>query len=160
MMSLHLSRRSFCVAAGVTGTVSVSQWTGVALASKANTLNLGIQMYSLRGYKVDEALQHAKDLGFKYIEFYGGMFPTDSDASAIAAMRKKVSDLGLTMTAHGVNHFLGRGHLDVLGVFAALKQVNFPINGALSLEYEENPNNPLDDIRQCVQVANDALAKT
>jgi len=38
--------------------------------------------------------------------------------------------------------------------------VNFPINGALSLEYEENPNNPLDDIRQCVQVANDALAKT
>ena len=279
MMSLHLSRRSFCVAAGVTGTVSVSQWTGVALASKANTLNLGIQMYSLRGYKVDEALQHAKDLGFKYIEFYGAMFPTDSDASAIAAMRKKVSDLGLTMTAHGVNHFskngeanrklfefakaagiptitadpdpdsfssleelvkefdirvaihnhgpnhrynkaidvlhavekhdqrigacadlghfirsgerapevirllqgrlygihlkdfkemqdktqgviLGRGHLDVLGVFAALKQVNFPINGALSLEYEENPNNPLDDIRQCVQVANDALAKT
>jgi hypothetical protein len=39
-------------------------------------------------------------------------------------------------------------------------QTNFPKNGALSLEYEENPENPLADIRQCYAVAADALTKT
>jgi hypothetical protein len=43
---------------------------------------------------------------------------------------------------------------------AALVQTNFPKNGALSLEYEENPENPLADIRQCYAVAAGALAKT
>jgi len=54
---------------------------------------------------------------------------------------------------------LGKGHLDVEGVFFALQEANFPADGALSLEYEENPQNPLDDIRQCVAVAEQALAK-
>jgi sugar phosphate isomerase/epimerase len=43
-------------------------------------------------------------------------------------------------------------------VFAALEQVGFPADGALSLEYEENPKNPLDDIRECLRVAQEALA--
>ncbi len=42
-------------------------------------------------------------------------------------------------------------------VFAALVDTKFPSDGALSLEYEENEQNPLEDIRQCVQVAKDAL---
>ena len=48
---------------------------------------------------------------------------------------------------------LGRGHLDLNGVFKALKKIGFPADGALSLEYEENPENPMDDIRACLQVA-------
>lgn len=51
---------------------------------------------------------------------------------------------------------LGKGHLDVVGVFRALKAVNFPIDGALSLEYEENPKNPIEDIRQCLAIAQEA----
>jgi sugar phosphate isomerase/epimerase len=54
---------------------------------------------------------------------------------------------------------LGKGHLDVEGVFRALKQVGFPADGALSLEYEENPKDPIDDIRQCLAVAQEALRK-
>lgn len=54
---------------------------------------------------------------------------------------------------------LGKGHLDVEGVFRALQAVDFPANGALSLEYEENPKDPIDDIRQCVVVAKDALSR-
>lgn len=54
---------------------------------------------------------------------------------------------------------LGKGHLDVEGVFRALQAVDFPANGALSLEYEENPKDPIDDIRQCVAVAKDALSR-
>jgi inosose dehydratase len=59
--------------------------------------------------------------------------------------------------AQGV--ILGKGHLNCLEVFQALEKVNFPSDGALSLEYEENMSNPLDDIRQCVVVAREALAK-
>ncbi|HWB01233.1 MAG TPA: TIM barrel protein, partial [Pirellulales bacterium] len=51
---------------------------------------------------------------------------------------------------------LGKGHLDVPGVFRALRQVDFPSDGSLSLEYEENKDNPLDDIRQCLAIARDA----
>jgi sugar phosphate isomerase/epimerase len=51
---------------------------------------------------------------------------------------------------------LGKGHLDVVGVFRALKAVNFPIDGALSLEYEENPKDPIADIRECLAIAQDA----
>jgi inosose dehydratase len=54
---------------------------------------------------------------------------------------------------------LGKGHLDVEGVFRAMKQVNFPADGALSLEYEENPKDPIEDIRQCLAVAQEAARK-
>ena len=54
---------------------------------------------------------------------------------------------------------LGQGHLDVAGVLLAMQSVNFPENGALSLEYEENPDTPLEEIRQCVAVTKQAMAK-
>ena len=54
-------------------------------------------------------------------------------------------------STHGV--ILGKGHLDVAGVFKALKKVGFPADGALSLEYEENKENPIADIEKCLDVA-------
>jgi sugar phosphate isomerase/epimerase len=251
---------------------------GAAAPAAADRLNLGVQMYSLRGYKVDEALAHARDLGFKFVEFYPGMYPINSDAAAIAAMNKKLADLGLKISAHGVNGFgadaaanrkvfefakaagirtlgadpapesfpsldelvkefdiriaihnhgpthrynkaidvlraiekydqrigacadlghfvrsgerpvevirllkgrlygvhlkdfaemadktkgviLGQGHINVPAVMGALVAVDFPADGALSIEYEENPKNPLDDIRQCAEIARAAIAK-
>jgi len=51
---------------------------------------------------------------------------------------------------------LGKGHLDVVNVFRALKQVEFPSDGCLSLEYEENPKDPIADIQACLEVASDA----
>jgi inosose dehydratase len=59
--------------------------------------------------------------------------------------------------ARGV--ILGKGQLDVTGVFRALKKVEFPTDAALSIEYEENPDHPLDDIRQCVEIARDGARK-
>ena len=278
MSTPALSRRGF-LAAGAATCAAVSPLAAFAREAAAADLNLGIQLYSLRGYKVDEAMKHARDIGFRFVEFYGDMFPVNSDAAAIAGMKKKLADLGLTVSAHGVNGFggdaaanrkvfefakaagipclsadpspeafksldelvkefdikiaihnhgpkhrynkvvdvlkaieghderigacadlghyirsgekptevirllkgrlygihlkdfqdmqdvtkgviLGKGHLDVPAVMAALVQTNFPKNGALSLEYEENPENPLADIRQCYAVAADALAKT
>jgi sugar phosphate isomerase/epimerase len=54
---------------------------------------------------------------------------------------------------------IGRGHLNVDGVFLALRQVEFPIDGCLSLEYEENPEDPLADIRECLAIATEAAHK-
>lgn len=54
---------------------------------------------------------------------------------------------------------LGRGHLDVLAVYKALLKVNFPADGALSLEYEENAKNPLPDVKACIAVAREAESK-
>ena len=54
---------------------------------------------------------------------------------------------------------IGSGHLDVLGLFKGLKKVGFPADGGLSLEYEANPDNPIDDMKQCLAVAREAIAK-
>lgn len=245
-------------------------------ARPTSRLKLGIQLYSLRGYPVDQALRYAKELGFEQIELFGAMLPLDASTKQITAMKERVAELGMTISAHGVNPFgkdaaanrrtfefaralgirtisadpdpesfdslndlvrefdiriaihnhgpghrynkaidvlqaiegrderigacadlghyirsgeqatevirllkgrlygihlkdfaemkadakgvvLGKGYLDVPAVFAALVKVGFPEDGALSLEYEENPQNPIADIRECVAVARQAL---
>jgi len=280
MPSANISRRSFLSTVGIAGTAGVAALSPLgrlAAAAADSSLNLGIQLYSLRGYKVDEALQHARDLGFKFVEFYSGMYPINSDAAAIEAMNKKLADLGLAISAHGVNRFtkdaaanrkmfefakaagiktfgadpdpdsfasldelvkefdvrvaihnhgpthrynkaidvlravenhdprigacadlghyirsgerpvevirllkgrlygvhlkdfaemqdkttgviLGKGHLNVPAVMGALVAADFPADGALSIEYEENEKNPLADIKACEQAARDAIA--
>lgn len=58
------------------------------------------------------------------------------------------------------NVVIGKGHLDVVGIFKALRKIKFPADGSLSLEYEANPNNPIDDMKQCLVVAREAIAKS
>jgi len=275
MPCTNLSRRSFLAATA--GAAALSPLARLATAASANNLNLGLQIYSLRNYKVDEALNHTRDLGFRFVEFYPGMYPLDSDAAAIAAMNKKLAELGLAISALGVIRFtkdaaanrkifefakaagvrtlgadpdpdsfasldelvkefdvrvaihnhgpthrynkaidvlqavekydprigacadlghylrsgerpvevirllkgrlygihlkdfaemqdktkgviLGKGHMDVPAVMAALVAADFPADGALSVEYEENPQNPLADIKACEQAARAAIA--
>ena len=57
------------------------------------------------------------------------------------------------------NVVIGKGKLDVVGLFKALKEVKFPADGSLSLEYEANPANPIDDMKACLAVAKEAIAK-
>ena len=276
MTSRRIGRRSF-LAMGAASCAAVAG-SRRACAAAAPRPTIGIQTYSLRGYPVAEALQHAKDLGFTHVEVYPGMFPITDDMAAIAAQRKLADDLGLVLSAHSVNRFtkdaaanrkvfayakalgvpilgadpdpdsfaglddlvkefdikiaihnhgprhrynkvvdvlraiegrdlrigaladlghfirsgekpvdviralkgrlygihlkdfaemqdktkgviLGQGHIDVPAVFAALAQVGFPADGALSIEYEENEKNPLADIRECLRIAREAAAK-
>ncbi len=241
-------------------------------------LQLGIQLYSLRGFDLPTALKHAADVGFSQVEFYSGMLPLDASAETIEDIKKQVADLGMGISAHGVNrvgqdqaankrlfefakglgiktitidpdpdsfdqldelvksydmrvaihnhgpthrynkvvdvlraieghderigacadlgHFirsgeqptdviralkgrlygihlkdfatmedkaegviLGKGHLDVERVIDALVAVNFPADGALSLEYEEHPKDPISDIKACYAIAKSAINK-
>lgn len=52
---------------------------------------------------------------------------------------------------------LGEGDLDLVGALKVLKKLNFQ-NG-MSLEYEENKNNPLSDIGVCLQNVREAVKK-
>ncbi|QDT10648.1 sugar phosphate isomerase/epimerase family protein [Stieleria marina] len=57
------------------------------------------------------------------------------------------------------NVVIGQGFLDLVALFKTLRKVNFPADGAVSLEYEANPDNPIDDIQQCLTAAEEAIAK-
>ncbi len=53
---------------------------------------------------------------------------------------------------------LGKGFLDVPEFFAALAEVGFPDDGALSLEHLEQPEDPLPGIRESLEIAAAAVA--
>ena len=276
------SRRDFLAGAAATACAAGLSMSPIARLiaqeAKAAGLKLGLQIYSLRGFPVDVALEHTKNLGFDQVEFFSGMFPLDASDDDIKKMVAKVKGLGLSISAHGVNGFtkdaaanrrvfefakkagiknisaaptpdsmdsleelvkeydiriaihnhgpsdrfnkvvdllravegrdvrigacadlghyirsgekpvdvirslagrlygihlkdfaemkentrgvlLGQGHLNCEAVFDAMIQAKFPADGALSLEYEENPQDPTEDIRKCVATARAALAK-
>jgi len=56
-----------------------------------------------------------------------------------------------TKQTHDV--IIGDAFLDVEAMFKALKDVSFPADGALSLEFEGNPDDPVAEIKQCIAVA-------
>ena len=62
-----------------------------------------------------------------------------------------------TKKTHDV--IIGEGFLDVEGMFKALKDIKFPADGALSLEFEGNPDDPIAEIKQCLAVAAKAAQK-
>ena len=51
---------------------------------------------------------------------------------------------------------LGEGELNIVGVLRALRNIGYDRN--LSLEYEENPENPLSDIELCLKAVRDGVA--
>ncbi len=271
------TRRGFLAAsAGAVAAMTVGRT--LRAADTYGGFNLGLQSYTLRNFKVDEALATIKDLGLHSVELFNAHFSGQSSPSDIEAMKSKTQSLGIRIMGHGVNPFtkdaaanrrwfefakaagirnisadpteeafdsldklceefqiriaihnhgpgarydkvadvltaikgrnpligacadlghyirsgedpvraitllegrlygihlkdfaeqkaktkgviLGRGHLDVVGVFKALRKVNFPADGCLALEYEENPDNPLPDVKECLAVAAEAAQK-
>jgi sugar phosphate isomerase/epimerase len=98
---------------------------GTAQAAEPTLPKLGIQIYSLRGYKVDEALKHASEMGFEQVEFYSGMLPLDASDAVIAETKKKVADLGLSISGHGVNRFT-KDAAENRKIFEFAKKVGIP----------------------------------
>lgn len=71
-----------------------------------------------------------------------------------------IKDEKETNTPKSANVVIGKGHLDVVGLFKALRQIKFPADGSLALEYEANEANPIDDMKACLEVAKEAIAKS
>jgi inosose dehydratase len=282
-MFTNLSRRRFLALSTAAAAASMSQLRVLRAANENDAWGgfpVGVQSYSLRNFKLPEAIRHLQGMGVRYVEFAGThLAPTASDAE-IAETLKLLESAGLKVSAHGVNRFtsdhdanrklfefakkvgartitadpnpdsfdsldklvaeydiriaihnhgpthrynkvesvasairnhdkrigacvdcghylrsgedpvkcvltladrvygvhmkdeaemntpksanvvIGKGHLDVVALFKALRQVKFPANGALSLEYEANPDNPIDDMKACLAVAKEAIAKS
>jgi len=281
---LHtVTRRDFlATSAAAASALTLSQFPAARAADDASYYGgwpVGIQSYTLRNFKLDEALRHVKGLGLKHIEFYSAHMATNSNADQIAEMKKKLADAGVVrISAHGVNGFSkdhaanrklfefakaagiknitadpspdsfesldklceefdiriaihnhGPGHrydkltdlakavkdhhksigvcvdtghvlrsnedpvawvrelgprvfglhlkdvaektakthdvvigskfLDLVSLFKAMKEVKFPADGSISLEYESNPQNPIDDVKQCLAAASAAIEK-
>jgi inosose dehydratase len=275
------SRRKFLgVSAALSAAaVGTRRWARAAEpANRFGGFNVGLQSYTLRDFKVDQALEDINKLGLHSVELFSAHFPLNASDADIEAMKSKTAALGIKMMGHGVNPFskdheanrrwfefakkagiknisadptesafdsldklceeyqiriaihnhgpgaryskvtdvlnaikghspligacadlghyirsaedpvraitllegrlygihlkdfaeqkakttgviLGKGHLDVVGVFKALKKVNFPADGCLVLEYEENPKDPLADVKECLAAASEGAMK-
>jgi len=66
---------------------------------------MALQSYTLRGYKVDEALAKTKALGLKFWEGWDGHFPITDDPKQIASYKEKLAANGISMPTFGVVGF-------------------------------------------------------
>jgi inosose dehydratase len=68
-------------------------------------LKMGMQSFSLRGYKTREALEHTKSLGLKYWESYSGHIPLSTLPKSIAESKALLNEFGIKLMAYGVVDF-------------------------------------------------------
>ena len=66
---------------------------------------VGLQSYSLRGFKVEKALEITKTLGLKFWEAYPGHIPMTTVPGTIAEQKKMVEAQGVKVSAYGVLEF-------------------------------------------------------
>lgn len=68
---------------------------------------MGIQSYSLRGFKLHEAMEKTRDLGLHYWESYNAHIP--SDPAQAGRQRAHAEEHGVQVIGYGVVHF-GKDH--------------------------------------------------
>lgn len=66
---------------------------------------MGIQSYSLRDFKRDDALARTKELGLKYWESYSAHVPVTDDPKEAGAVQTDVQRHGVELAGFGVVHF-------------------------------------------------------
>ncbi|MFN3649546.1 MAG: sugar phosphate isomerase/epimerase family protein [Armatimonadota bacterium] len=112
---------------------------------------MGLQSYSLRGYKLDEALQHTNALGVRAWEAYGGHIPLTTNAGEIMALREKLRAARVRMMAHGVAAF-GADKAKNREVFEAAKAMGIP-----TISADPAPES-FDNLEELVQEFNIKIA--
>jgi sugar phosphate isomerase/epimerase len=87
----------------------------------------------------------------------------EDPVKAVSELRGRVFALHVKdeaeQRADSHNVVIGTGHLDLVGLFQALRETGFPKDGSISLEYEAKPENPIEDMRECLVKAKEAIAK-
>lgn len=104
-MSLQTRRNFLQKASLVAAMTACGGLPRVVRAAEGSGPKLGIQLYSLRGLNRNDALKAASEIGFEQVEFYSGMLALDASDEEIAATKMQVADLGMSISAHGVNRF-------------------------------------------------------
>ena len=104
--STPLNRRRFLQGTALTGAaLVVSRAVQAAEDSYYGGFNMGIQSYSLRAFKVEEALAHTKTLGLKYWESFPAHLPITSVPAQLQAHKDLLNAAGITLNAYGVVGF-------------------------------------------------------
>ena len=111
--SFHPSRREFlqAAAAGVGAAAIAPLVPGSLFAADGAKdpyagLKMGIQSYSLRGYKDPKvALEHTKKLGLKYWESFPAHVPVNSVPKTLQEQKAMLKDAGVELVAYGVLRF-------------------------------------------------------
>ena len=106
---LLVTRRAALAASlAAAGTLALGR-SGFALAddtpgdSPYGPFRMGLQSYSLRHFKLDEALAKTKELGLHYWESFNAHIP--SDPKTAEAMSRKAAEYGVKVAGYGVVHF-------------------------------------------------------
>lgn len=84
-----------------------SEGTDIARESK---LMIGFQGYSLRHFASSDApletfIPEAEKLGLQYVELYSALLPKSASVDEIKAAKNRLSSIGLTVNAYGVERF-------------------------------------------------------
>jgi len=67
--------------------------------------NMGMQSYSLRGYKVEEAMQQTNELGLKFWEAFPGHLPLTTVPASVEEQKAMLKKYGINLMAYGVVGF-------------------------------------------------------
>lgn len=102
-----LLRRTAVSVAGIAGLAALSN---EASAIAKDTLDyapfrMGIQSYSLRGFKFEEALRKTQALGLTYVEAYPDHLPMSDDPKVLKSYHAMLKDHRVKLTAYGVVYF-------------------------------------------------------
>jgi sugar phosphate isomerase/epimerase len=104
-----ISRRDFlkagAVAAAAVGTGALPFSTAVAADDPYRGFKMGVQSYSLRGFKVTEALEHTKKLGLHYWEAYPEHIKAGAVPTYIAEQKALLAGSDVKLVAFGVVGF-------------------------------------------------------
>lgn len=112
----RFTRRSLLASAAAFAGVAAS---GRVLASSSfdessdyGPFKMGIQSYSLRGYKTsdgkldfDTVLAKMRELGLHYWESFNGHIAATTNPKEVAEIKKKLDDAGVKLLGYGVIHF-------------------------------------------------------
>lgn len=103
----HLSRREWLAAAGAAvGAAALGGRAAAAADGSYGPFKVGLQSYSLRGYKsLETALAKTKELGLTYWESYAAHIPVSTDPAQLSAVKAKLEAAGVTVNGFGVIRF-------------------------------------------------------
>lgn len=107
-MTDFFNRRQFlqASAAGIAAMSIVGTTRAAAAKDPYLGLKMGIQSYSLRGFKDPlVALKHTQELGLKYWESFPGHVPMSTLPKNIEAQKEMLAKAGITLYAYGVVGF-------------------------------------------------------
>ncbi len=106
-MSFVVDRRDFlkATAAGMAALAVPSVLPAADAKDPYLGFKMGLQSYSLREFKAEQALEHTKALGLKYWEAYPAHVPMGSVPKHIETQKQMLAKGGVTLIAYGVLGF-------------------------------------------------------